>query len=92
MHTLPQPPQLFRSVLVLISQPLAALPSQLAKPAEQAMLQAPAEQGVAVATREAVTTRGHASSCCAGSRSIGIRAGVVASATWVQAVKQLPQL
>ena len=44
VHTLPQPPQLFRSVLVLISHPLAALPSQLAKPALQAMLHAPAKQ------------------------------------------------
>src|SRR5438105_4498350 len=32
-HTLPQPPQLFLSVLMLISQPLAAMPSQSRNPA-----------------------------------------------------------
>jgi hypothetical protein len=31
-QTIPQPPQLFGSVFMLTSQPLAVLPSQLAKP------------------------------------------------------------
>lgn len=31
-HTLPQPPQLFESVFVLVSQPLEGSPSQLANP------------------------------------------------------------
>jgi len=35
-QVLPQPPQLARFVLVSTSQPLVALPSQLAKPALQA--------------------------------------------------------
>jgi len=37
LHTLPQELQLLTSLVVLTSQPLVALPSQLAKPAEQAM-------------------------------------------------------
>jgi hypothetical protein len=45
LHTSPQPPQLRASVLVLTSHPLAALPSQLPKPALQlASVQAPAAQ------------------------------------------------
>jgi hypothetical protein len=44
-HTTPQPPQAALSVRVSTSQPLAVLPSQLAKPALQlAMAQAPAAQ------------------------------------------------
>jgi hypothetical protein len=35
VHTFPQVPQLFTSVLLLISQPFAAMPSQFAKPALQ---------------------------------------------------------
>ena len=35
VQTMPQPPQLLLSVLVLTSQPLAARPSQLAKPGLQ---------------------------------------------------------
>src|SRR3970282_51512 len=40
-QTLPQAPQLSVLVLVLISQPLATLPSQFWKPGLQAMVQAP---------------------------------------------------
>ncbi len=48
-HTAPQRPQLFRSVVVLTSQPFAALPSQFAKPVLQVNPQVPiAHVGVAL--------------------------------------------
>jgi hypothetical protein len=48
LQAAPQPPQLVVSVLLLISQPLAWLPSQLRKPAVQVYWQLPSEQPVAV--------------------------------------------
>ena len=44
LHAVAQVPQWVTSVPVLTSQPLTASPSQLAKPAEQVMPQAPAAQ------------------------------------------------
>jgi hypothetical protein len=44
LQTLPQAPQLFALLPVLISQPLRADPSQLAKPAEQEIAQTPPAQ------------------------------------------------
>jgi hypothetical protein len=46
LHTLPQPPQFSREVSMAASQPLAALPSQSAKPVAQVGTQVPAAQAV----------------------------------------------
>src|SRR5689334_15428943 len=43
-HVLPQLPQFWGSVSTFVSQPLALLWSQLAKPAEQVLWQVPFEQ------------------------------------------------
>jgi hypothetical protein len=55
-HAIPQPPQCARALCVFVSQPLAALPSQLPKPALQlAIPHAPiAHEGVAFATVHAL--------------------------------------